>query len=33
VALARQYLDKGGAGMLARRVATRAAKLARGRRS
>lgn len=33
VALARQYLAQGGAGLLARRVATRAAKLARGRRS
>ena len=33
VALAREYLAKGGAGLLARRVATRAVKLARGRRS
>jgi glycosyltransferase involved in cell wall biosynthesis len=33
VALARQYVDKGGAGLLARRIATRAVKLARGRRS
>jgi hypothetical protein len=33
VALARQYLEKGGAGLLARRLATRAGKLARGRRS
>jgi glycosyltransferase involved in cell wall biosynthesis len=33
VALAKQYLDKGGAGLLVKRVATRAAKLARGQRS
>ena len=33
VALARQYLDKGGAGLLVKRAANRALKLARGRRS
>ena len=33
VALAKQYLDKGGAGLLARRLANRAGKLARGERS
>ncbi|MCU1594899.1 MAG: glycosyl transferase family 2 [Frankiales bacterium] len=33
VALAKQYLDRGGAGLLARRVANRAGKLLRGRTS
>ena len=33
VALARQYLEKGGAGLLAKRLLNRAVKLARGRRS
>ncbi len=33
VALAKQYLDRGGAGLLARRVVTRAGKLLRGQRS
>ena len=33
VALARQYLERGGAGLLAKRVATRAVKLAKGQRS